>query len=108
MRGTVTNEKNGDPMPGVTVSATAPDGTTITTVTNDDGEYTLENVPEGAEVTVTYDGFTVATLPLGSDANLDFEIRPDVLSGTVVDESGQPVSGAVVTIGTATTTTGAD
>ncbi len=106
--GTVTNEKNGDPMPGVTVAATAPDGTTISTVTNDDGEYTLENVPEGAEVTVTFEGFTVATLPLGTDANLDFEIRPDVLTGSIVDEGGQPVSGAIVTVGTATTTTATD
>lgn len=108
VRGTVKNAKNGDPMPGVSVAAIAPDGTTITTVTNDDGEYTLENVPEGAEVTVTFEGFTVATLPLGSDANLDFEIRPDVLTGTVVDEEGQPVAGAVISIGSASTTTGAD
>lgn len=108
VRGTVKNEKNGDPIAGVTVSATAPDGTTITTVTNDDGKYSLEDVPEGAEVTVTFEGFTVATLPLGTGANLDFEIRPDVLTGVVVDEEGQPVSGAVVSIGTATTTTGDD
>lgn len=106
--GTVKNEKNGDPISGVTVSATAPDGTTVSTVTNEDGEYTLDDVPDGAEVTVTFEGFTVATLPLGSDANLDFEIRPDVLTGSVVDEEGLPVSGAVVTIGTATTTTGED
>jgi hypothetical protein len=108
VRGTVKNEKNGDPMPGVSVTATAPDGTTITTVTNEEGEYTLENVPEGAEVTVIFEGFTVATLPLGSDANLDFKIRPDVLTGTIVDEAAQPVAGAVVSIGTASTTTGAD
>jgi len=106
--GSVKNERNGDPIAGVAVAATAPDGTTITTVTNDAGEYTLENVPEGAEVTVTFEGFMVATLPLGSDANLDFEIRPDVLSGRIFDEDGQPVSGAVVTVGTATTTTGED
>lgn len=106
--GTVKNEKNGDPIPGVSVAAIAPDGTTILTVTNEDGEYTLENVPEGAEVTVTFEGFTVATLPLGSNANLDFEIRPDVLTGTILDEDGQPVSGAVVSVGTATTTTGED
>jgi hypothetical protein len=108
VRGTVKNQKNGDPIAGVSVSATAPDGTTITTVTNEDGEYTLEGVPDGAEVTVTYEGFTVATLPLGSDANLDFEIRPDVLTGKIVDDEGQPVAGAVVSIGTATTTTGDD
>jgi hypothetical protein len=108
VRGTVKNANNGDPLPNVTVSATAPDGTTITTVTNEDGEYVLEDIPEGAEVTVTYEGFTVATLPLGEDANLDFEIRPDVLTGSITDETGQPVSGAIVSVGTATTTTGAD
>lgn len=108
VRGTVKNEKNGDPIAGVTVTATAPDGTTVTTVTNADGEYVLENVPEGAEVTVTFEGFTVATLPLNSDANLDFKIRPDVVTGTVRDEAGQPVGGASVSIGPATTTTAAD
>lgn len=108
VRGTVKNAKNGDPLAGVSVSATAPDGTTTSTVTNDDGEYTLENVPEGASITVTYEGFTVATLPLGADANLDFEIRPDVLTGLVTDDAGQPVAGATVTVGMATTTTGAD
>ncbi len=106
--GTVKNEKNGDPISGVTVTATAPDGTMITTETNDDGEYTLKEVPEGASVTVTYEGFTVATLPLGLEANLDFEIRPDVLTGLIVDEAGQPVSGAVITVGTATTSSATD
>ncbi|HEX5165063.1 MAG TPA: putative glycoside hydrolase [Thermomicrobiales bacterium] len=108
VHGTVKNEKNGDPIAGVTVTATAPDGTSITTQTNEDGEYTLENVPDGAEVTVTFEGFTVATLPLGSDANLDFKIRPDVLTGLVTDEEGKPVAGASVSVGTATTTTNAD
>ncbi|MEX2315212.1 MAG: putative glycoside hydrolase [Thermomicrobiales bacterium] len=108
VRGSVTNKKTGEPMSGVAVAATGPDGATTSTVTDDNGEYTLEGVPDGAEVTVTFEGFTVATLPLDSDANLDFEIRPDVLSGSVVDEDGQPVSGAVVSVGTATATTGED
>lgn len=108
VRGTVTNEKTGDPIPKVTVSAKAPDGSTVSAITNEDGEYTLENVPEGAEVTVTLEGFTVATLPLGSGANLDFKIRPDVLTGQITDDARQPISGAVVTLGTATATTADD
>jgi hypothetical protein len=108
VHGTVKNEENGDPIEGVSVAAKGPDGTTVTTVTDSDGKFILENVPEGASVTVTFEGFTVATLPLDSDANLDFKIRPDVLTGRVTDEQGQPIAGAVVSLGTATATTEAD
>jgi hypothetical protein len=107
-RGTVTNSRNGDPVEGVTVTAKPPAGEPISTITDADGDYVLHDVPAGAEISVVFEGVTVATKQIGEGASVDFEIRPDVLTGRVVDEAGQPVSSAVVAIGDATTTSGED
>ena len=77
--------------------------------TADDGKYTLEDVPDGSEIAVAYDGFTVDSKPLGTNVQLDFEISPDRLTGTITNENGgNPIEGATVSIGAATTTTGPD
>jgi hypothetical protein len=105
IEGTVTNRRTNEPMAGVTVTATGPNGEIVTGTTNARGRYRLENVPVGSVISVTYDGFTVASRPIGENVALDFEIRPDVLTGRVTDGAGRPVSGAVVMIGEASVQT---
>jgi hypothetical protein len=80
----------------------------ISTVTDEDGKYALENIPPNATITVSYDGYTVVSKPLGQNIKLDFEITPDALAGTVKDSAGNPIVGAVVRVGDNSTTTGAD
>jgi hypothetical protein len=108
IRGVVKNKKTGDPLAGVVVTATGPNGEVISSTTDDDGKYELVNVPDGSRIAVAYEGFTVDSKPLGTNVQLDFEIRPDRLTGKITDANGQPIAGAVVSIGAATATTGPD
>jgi hypothetical protein len=108
VEGVVTNRRTNEPMAGVTVTATGPNGEIVTTTTDSRGRYRLENVPNGSVISVTFDGFTVASRPIGENVGLDFEIRPDVLTGRVTDGEGRPVAGATVTLGEAIATTGED
>ncbi len=108
IRGIVRNEKTGDAMPGITVTLTGPDGQSRSVVTNDDGEYVIDNVPDSGTVAVVFEGVTVGSRQLGTDPELDFEIRPDVLTGRITGPDGQPVAGAEVTIGEARAETDID
>jgi hypothetical protein len=105
IEGTVTNVRTNEPMAGIVVTATGPNGESATAITNGAGRYRLEDVASGSTITVTFDGFTVASRAITEDVGLDFEIRPDVLSGRVTDEAGRPISGATVTVGEAVVTT---
>lgn len=106
--GIVTNSRTGDPIEGVTVILTRKGGQTVSATTDQDGRYLLADVDEGDAIAVQLEGVTVATERIGKDAQLDFKIRPDVLTGVVTDESGTPVAGAVVSVGEAKATTAAD
>lgn len=108
LTGVVTNSRSGDPVSGAAVVASGPDASKVTSVTNDDGEYTLSDVPEEATVTVTHDGFSQASKPVENSVVLDFEIYPDVITGRVRNGSGEPVPGATVQVGEATTQTDGD
>lgn len=101
IRGVVRDERTDDPIPGITVMLIASDGQSRSVMTNGEGEYTLDDVPENGTVTVVFEGVTVGSRELGTDPELDFEIRQDVLTGRITDSEGQPVSGAEVSIGEA-------
>jgi hypothetical protein len=108
VQGVITNSRTGEPMPGLTVAAVGPNGETVTTVTDQQGRYILVDVPVGATISVFYEGFTVVSRVVGDDVGLDFQIRPDVLTGRVTNSAGAPVPGASVSIGDALVTTGED
>ncbi len=106
--GRVTDE-SGAALPGVTVTATSPalQVPSVTTVTNDAGEYRLANLPIGV-YTVTYElsGFnTVRTeavrLTVGFIAKLDLVLKVGALEETVT-VSGEP---PIVDVTSTTTTT---
>lgn len=77
VRGLVTNAQTGEPLQGVQVAVR---GTSIGTVTNDEGRYLLTSVPPGrTEVRVEYLGFgaesrTVTVSP-GQTETVDFALR---------------------------------
>lgn len=92
---------------GVVVTAVGPSGTT-TTVTGADGAYRFPRLPVGDyEISIQPPDGTVPVTPVSRDETLadtdltdvDFELaRLGLVSGSVTDDGGTPVPGAVVTI----------
>lgn len=107
LSGAVMNSRSGEGMPGVTVEARGPDNAAVTAVTDQEGRYLLIDVPANAGITVLFDGYSQVTKEVGHNVVLDFEIRPDVVTGRVTDPEGQPVAGATVQAGEASTETDA-
>lgn len=70
--GTVMDE-TGLPLPGATVSVA---GTTSGTVTNIDGEYSI-NVSEDAELIFSYIGYTPQRITVGTQTVIDVTLQPD-------------------------------
>jgi TonB-linked SusC/RagA family outer membrane protein len=83
--GTVSSE-SGEPLPGVTISA---EGTTIGTVTDLDGNYTL-TVPEESTLVFSFIGYGTQRVTVGDQSIIDVEMVPDVqaLSEVVVTAFG--------------------
>jgi hypothetical protein len=104
---------DGTPIPGATVTVTAPRGTQYTTTSGADGTYSFPELPVigGYTVDITpppnADGTaskttSLNTTPGGADQVVDFafEAPADTVSviGTVTDENGNPASNVPVVI----------
>ncbi|WP_420460334.1 SusC/RagA family TonB-linked outer membrane protein [Neolewinella sp.] len=77
--GTITDADSGDPLIGASILVT---GTSTGTVTDFDGNYTL-NVPEGAEsLTISYTGYATQTVPFTGQSTVDLALT----SGELLDE----------------------
>lgn len=108
VRGTVTSSADGTAVVGATVNIVTGSSTIRSTKTNEKGEFELDNVPDGASISVTSDDFAGDTTPVNRRTTLDFRLRPDVLTGTVKDAQGNPIAGALVAAGGTYTHTNAD
>lgn len=108
LTGTVTNLRTNEPLEGATVSVEGPTRAEAKTVTDEDGNYLLFDVPSDAVVTVEHPGLSPVSETVANNLVLDFEVHPDIVSGRVVDEAGQPVPNALVELGDVTTTSGVD
>ena len=106
VRGIVLNGTTHQPVPDATVAVRGADATAVKT--DGAGRYLLTGVPPDATLTVEAAGFAGSFVDPGTREQLDVDLRPDVLSGTVRDPQGDPVAGALVALGSATTTTGSD
>ena len=73
VRGLVTDVNN-MPLIGVTVLV---EGTTTGTVTNLDGNFTLENVPPNSNLEVSYVGMTTKLIPLDGRTTLNIVLQDD-------------------------------
>ncbi len=92
LRGTITDRYSGQPLAGVEVRAGA-----VSATTDDQGRYELRDVPENAQISARLDGYDEVTQPLSATTTLDLALRPNVISGTVVDaQTGKPLAEAVV------------
>ena len=73
--GKVTDD-NGEPLPGATVIVK---GTTQGTVTNFDGEYTLQNVAEGAVLQFSFVGMKTEEVEVGTQTTLNITLQSDAI-----------------------------
>jgi len=72
---TIKDETTDDPVPGAKVEVTNPDGTKTEYVTDENGEITLEDVPEGDYKVVVKD------VPKGYDVTIGTEVKVRVKKG---------------------------
>ncbi|MCG6187851.1 TonB-dependent receptor [Maribellus maritimus] len=69
-------DSSGLPLPGVTVVVK---GTTQGTVTNEEGEYNLINVPAGATIQFSFVGMITQELAIGDQTNIDLVMEADAI-----------------------------
>ncbi|MEZ4523438.1 MAG: carboxypeptidase regulatory-like domain-containing protein [Thermomicrobiales bacterium] len=108
LTGTVTNTRTNEPLAGASVIVSSPSRATAKTVTDEDGNYLLFDVPADATITVEHAGLSPVSQPVSQNLVLDFEVRPDILTGRIVDEAGQPISHARIEIGDVSTLSESD
>lgn len=90
IQGTVTNQANGKPLPGVTVMAKGYAG--IGTITNDEGKYILL-VPEGTErLQFSFIGMKTSEVVIGGQTTIDVKMEEDLLGLEEVVVTGLGVS----------------
>jgi len=74
--GTVTGAEDGAPLPGVNVTVK---GTTIGTITNLDGFYSLSNVPSEATLVFSFVGMETQEIAVGNQTEISVILEPDIL-----------------------------
>jgi hypothetical protein len=108
VHGRITSSADNSPVVGATVNVVVGSRTVGSTTTNDRGEFELTDVPDGASLAVDADDFASDTTNIDRHTTLDFQMRPDVLTGVVKDAQGKPIAGALVAVGDSYTHTTAD
>jgi len=74
IKGKVTSSEDGSTLPGATVMVT---GTTIVTVTDADGNYTLNLPPEAKAITVSFVGMKTKEIQIGGQAVINIILEPE-------------------------------
>lgn len=101
--GTVTESGTGLPIPGANVIIK---GTSNGTVSNFDGEYSIDNVSEGDILTFSYLGFATKEIPYTGQSTIEVKLKQDqaTLDEVVVigygSVSKKDATGAVAQVGT--------
>jgi hypothetical protein len=109
LSGTITDLYTGAPVAGAQLTATADVSTTLTAVSGADGTYTLADVPEQFVLAVSAPGYAGVEATIERSISRDLVLRPNTLSGTIVDRyTNQGVAGAVVRVGAQEARTAAD
>ncbi|MGP1667549.1 MAG: carboxypeptidase regulatory-like domain-containing protein, partial [Rhodanobacter sp.] len=95
---------------GANVSVVAPNGSELQATTDANGVFTFDGVPEGALLRVSSADYGTSELPVEQKTTIEMAMAPTVVTGSVLDVTGQPVPDARVaaTNGTAETVSGPD
>lgn len=79
------------------------------TTTNENGQYTLTDVPETFSITVRADEYEPVRETLSRTTTFDVKLRPNILRGQVTNVyTGEPVAGATVKLSDLSVTTDAE
>ncbi len=109
LEGIIMHEYTGNPIEGVQIVATLPDDTNMQTTTDAQGKYVLDGLTQQFRLAVQAEDYKPVQLDLNRTTTYDVMLLPDILMGSVTDQaSNLPIEGAIVRIGTVTTTTGLD
>src|SRR5690606_21045273 len=73
IKGAVVDE-NGMPIAGASVAV---EGTSISTVTDENGSFTLANVPDDASLTISYLGYATQTVAIAGQTTVKVALVPD-------------------------------
>jgi hypothetical protein len=100
LRGVVTDADSGQPLPGVVVTAVAPDGDArVTAETGADGRYDLSDVPADARLLVDGGDYGTHDEPVNNRTVVDLSLELTILTGQVFDDQGEPIAGVTVQAG---------
>jgi TonB-linked SusC/RagA family outer membrane protein len=69
-------DRTGSPLPGVTIVIK---GTTIGTITDYDGRYTVQNVPEGSVLIFSFVGMRTHEFIVGDQTNINIQLEEDFI-----------------------------
>lgn len=108
LSGTVTDRITEEPLEGITVEAVVDGDVASSAETGDDGSYRLTDVPEGAEIVFDSADYAEVTETIDQRAEISATLRPDVVTGKVTDQNGDPVQWATIAVGVAWTESGGD
>ena len=110
--GKVTDQKDGTPVPGVTVSVK---GNTTATQTNTQGDYTLSGVPNNATIVFTFVGFRTKEVRTAAGNTLNTSIEEEskqlseiVVTANTIKREAKSLGYATTTINNAELTKGKD
>ena len=110
LTGKLTDSGTAAGIAGASVSVVAPNGSELQATTSADGVFTFDGVPEGAVLRVTSPDYGSTEVPVEQQTSVELAMAPTVVTGQVLDVTGQPVPDARIaaTNGTAETATGPD
>ncbi|MCS6840303.1 MAG: carboxypeptidase regulatory-like domain-containing protein [Roseiflexus sp.] len=92
LRGTVTDRYTGQPIAGALVSLGD-----FRSTTDSKGQYLLQGVPEKGTITISAKGYASLDQPIERITTLDAALRPDTLSGILLDaQSKRPIRNATI------------
>ncbi len=109
LMGRLSDETTGEPIVAANIAILDAAGAVVgSTQTDDSGSYRLIDVPEGASVRIDAGAYGTLTQDVGGETELNFPLALTVATGTVVNEAGEPLQGAVARSGEVTSVSAGD
>ncbi|NJN15393.1 MAG: hypothetical protein HC822_03405 [Oscillochloris sp.] len=107
--GVVRDDFTDEPIAGAELAVTLDVSNTLQAVTDAEGRYSLNGVPEQFDLQITAPDYAAEETTLNRAISHDVVLRPNILTGTIIDRyTNQPVADATVRVGAQQTVTDAE